>query len=208
MGSRTKKPFSRCLACHMRKELCICAEIKECRSAITNATQLLIFMHHRERHLTTNTGRLASLAIPNCTIHYRGLPVTPLKCEELISSENETWVLFPHDDATVLSEELFKNLKKPLTLIVPDGSWRQASKVAKREPALASAKRVILPPGPISKYRLRREPKAEGLATFEAIARVLGLSEGREVQQKLESLFDLMVERTLGSRGYVNPATR
>ena len=165
-------------------------------------------MHHRERHLTTNTGRLAALSIPNCSIHYRGLPLSPLKCEEHISQERETWVMFPHENAEVLTREMFLSLKKPLTLVVPDGSWRQAAKVAKREPLLQNLKQVILPQGPISKYKLRREPKAEGLATFEAIARFMGIAEGAETQARLESLFNLMVERTLGSRGYVNPETR
>lgn len=204
MGSRIKNPQARCLLCYMRKELCICAEIKECRESFKNKSKILILMHHRERHLTTNTGRLAALTIPNCSVHMRGLPHKPLDCAELLESERETLLLFPRQDAKVLTKDFLKTIQKPITLVVPDGSWRQAYKVAKREDALKNVHRVVLPEGPISEYKLRREPKPEGLATFEAIARAMGIIEGEEMQLKLETLFRLMVSRTLASRGCVS----
>jgi hypothetical protein len=47
---------------------------------------------------------------------------------------------------------------------------------------------------------VRRESYPEGLATFEAIARALGIIESGEVQQRMEELFLLMVSRTLKAR--------
>ena len=61
--------------------------------------------------------------------------------------------------------------------------------------------RLALPPGPPSVYQLRVEPFEHGLATFEAIARALGILEGRDVQAALEKAFRLMVQRTLITRG-------
>ncbi|MEZ4813779.1 MAG: tRNA-uridine aminocarboxypropyltransferase [Bdellovibrionota bacterium] len=200
MGNRRKKPGTRCLACHMRKELCICPEIRACKETFKNKCKILILMHHRERHLTTNTGRIAALSIPNCEVHFRGLPYKTLNCAELLDAEREPLLLFPSEDAQVLTKELLEKIKKPVTLVVPDGSWRQAYKVSKREPALANAIRVILPEGKESEYQLRREPKAGGLATFEAIARAMGVIENIEMQEKLEKLFRLMVSRTMRSR--------
>ena len=89
----------------------------------------------------------------------------------------------------------------PYTLIVPDGSWRQASKMGQREEALRHVQRVKLAAGAPSRYRLRRETKPEGLATLEAIARALGVLESHAVEDALLAVFDLMVERTLRSRG-------
>jgi DTW domain-containing protein YfiP len=86
-------------------------------------------------------------------------------------------------------------------MIVPDGSWRQASKARRRIPGLDAAECVTLPPGPPTRYRLRREPKDGGLATFEAIARVLGILESAAVQAELEAFFERMVETTLATRG-------
>ncbi len=206
--TRTKKPLSRCLACHMRLELCICPQIRAFRDSQKIRTRVEILMHHRERHLTTNTARLAALMLNDCRIHYRGLPQKPLDCSKFLSQETQALLLYPSEDAKILNTDFLKTIHKPVTLIVPDGSWRQAYKVSTREDALKSIPRVTLEPGRLSQYKLRREPKENGLATFEAIARALGVIEGEHVQESMEEVFLLMVKRTLKSRGYVNPASR
>ena len=113
MGNRTNNPLARCLGCHMRKEICICAEIKECRATFKNKTKILILMHHRERHLTTNTGRLAAHAIPDCTVHFRGLPYKALDCAKLLDPDRENLLLYPSEDAKVLSHDFLKTINKP-----------------------------------------------------------------------------------------------
>jgi DTW domain-containing protein YfiP len=158
-------------------------------------------MHLRETHLTTNTAKLARIALQGSEIRIRGEKGKPMSDEGLVRPDRQSLYLFPSPEAATLTPDLIASYGKPITLIVPDGSWRQAKKVAKREPALASIPHVKLPPGALSTYRLRREPNAESVSTFEAIARALGILEGPEVQQKLEYLFDVMVERLLWSRG-------
>jgi DTW domain-containing protein YfiP len=88
-----------------------------------------------------------------------------------------------------------------VTLVVPDGNWRQASKVYKRVPGLRGVPCVTLPKGPPSRYRLRAEAHPKGLSTLEAIARALGILEGAHVQRELERVLTVMVERTLWARG-------
>ena len=158
-------------------------------------------MHAREARLTTNTARLAQLMLPKCEIHLRGLAHQKVDTSSLDSSSQELLLLYPSDDAQELNADFAASLQKPVTLIVPDGSWRQASKVASRELAGVTCKQVTLPRGPESKYRLRSEPKPGGLATFEAIARAIGLIESPPAQIQMEALFQLMVDRTLASRG-------
>ncbi len=158
-------------------------------------------MHHRERYITTNTARLAALCIPNCDFFLRGLPNETLQLSELIADDRQPLFLYPDEGANVLSKDYLKQFKKPIQLIVPDGSWRQASKVANREIALKDIPRVMLPAGQVSAYKLRREPKENGLATFEAIARALGIIEDEAVHDKLVKVFRVMVQRTLQSRG-------
>ena len=85
--------------------------------------------------------------------------------------------------------------------MVPDGTWRQASKVRQRVPGLRDVPCVSLPPDEPSIYRLRAEAHGHGLATIEAIARALGILEGLHVRHALEQVFRAMVERTLWSRG-------
>lgn len=198
--SGRRKPESRCFVCSMRVELCICPELELCQRELRAQTKVVILMHHREQNLTTNTARLATLALPDCQIRVRGLPGEALDTSGILESDRQCLFLFPSDDAEVLDENYRARLKKPVTLIVPDGSWRQASKVGRRESFLQGIPRIKVAPGAPSEYRLRREPKAEGLATFEAIARILGVLEGRATQERLEAIFRIMVERTLASR--------
>lgn len=158
-------------------------------------------MHHRELCRTTNTARLAQLTLPDCEIRVRGLPDTPSVTEGLIDPSRLQLLLYPTAEAQELTPEWIATFNKPVTLIVPDGTWGQAAKVAKREPVLKTIPHVKLPLDRASTYALRRGSATKGVSTFEAIARTLGLLEGNTIQQRLEKLFGVMVERTLRSRG-------
>lgn len=188
----------RCDSCGLREIHCVCAEIPK----LDIATKLVVIMHHREVHTTSNTGRLAVLAFPNAELRIRGLQNNPARTDDLMHPDRDTLLMYPSDDAHLLTPEFVSTLRGPVTLVVPDGSWRQASKVGIREMPLKPALRVKLPPGgPPTEYHLRREPKAEGLATLEAIARALGVLESKAVQESLEAMFRSMVRKTLVARG-------
>ncbi len=85
--------------------------------------------------------------------------------------------------------------------MVADGTWRQTTRMVRRDPTLSRLPRIRLPEGPPSRYRLRTHPDPARVSTLEAIARALGVLEGADVQRRLEALFDIMVERTLWTRG-------
>lgn len=110
-------------------------------------------------------------------------------------------ILYPTDDAKVLSTEFVSTIKKPITLIVPDGSWRQTMRIVRRLDPDKKIPRVILPPGPPTNYRLRTSRKEGGVCTFEAVARSVGMIEGKEIQRQLEIFFDEMVRRVMWTRG-------
>jgi DTW domain-containing protein YfiP len=180
----------------LRREGCLCAEIPR----LELSTRLVILMHWREPASTSNTGRLATLALPNSEIRLRGHALNPEPLAGLEVFPTRSLFLFPSDDARELTKEWAVSLKRPLTLFVPDGTWRQASKVWRREPLLASVPCVRLPVGKPSRYVLRRAPREGCLSTIEAIARAYGILEGPEVQRALEDLFEKMVQRTLSTR--------
>lgn len=182
----------RCQRCALHAARCICDSLapRWC------ATRVAILIHQKETRKTTNTGRLVPLLLANSELRVRGRRGAPLCCEDLVTEPDRARLLFPSDDAEDLRE-----LEGPITLIVPDGNWRQARKVVKREPAFARLKRVRLPPGPPSRYRLRHDRDPERLATIEAVARALGILEGPALQAHLEDAFERMVEETLASRG-------
>ncbi len=196
MRSRSSRS-ERCQRCRMRVKLCICRAIP--RYALD--TRLVLVMHHRECNKTTATGPLALEALPNSELRIHGRPDRPVDLSDLNTPERRTLLLYPGDDAPILSRSFLDRDNRPVTLVVPDGSWRQAARMARRLPGLEQAEMVRLPAGPQTEWGLRRENRAEGVATFEAIARALGLIESHTVQSGMETLFRLMVQRTLESRG-------
>ena len=160
-------------------------------------------MHHRERHLTSNTANLAKLIIPGCAISQRGHPEFPFTIESLNLKADETPLyLFPHDGAIDLTSEFVaENLNAKFHLIIPDGTWSQAVKTYRREPGLAGIQCVKLPPGEPGRYRLRKSSDENRLSTYEAMARALGILEQEpDIQIKLEKIFDIMVESVIRGR--------
>jgi DTW domain-containing protein YfiP len=164
----------------------------------------VLVIHRAEDRKPTNTGRLAATAMPNSEIIVRGRAEEPADSIAL-SGATRPLFLFPHEDAVPLeSVATMPGDDRPVTLIVPDGNWRQASKVRNRIPGMRDVPCVSLPAAAPSVYRLRAEAHPFGLATVEAIGRCLRVLEGDrgpEVEEALLHVFRAMVERTLWSRG-------
>jgi DTW domain-containing protein len=199
--SRRDNMRYRCGRCRMLGSLCVCPLMPSPRLA--TRTRLVLVIHRFEDRKPTNTGRLAAECLANSEVIVRGHasePTPPFFCD----AGSRPLLLFPYESATPLPELLDGlDARRPVTLIVPDGNWRQASKVRNRVAGLKDVPCVSLPAGEPSVYRLRAEAHETGLSTVEAIARALGLLEGEPVQRALERVFRAMVERTLWSRGSV-----
>jgi DTW domain-containing protein YfiP len=180
----------------MLRGLCVCPLIPQPR--IETRTRLVLFIHRYEARKPTNTGGLAAECLANSETIVRGHPEQPTP-RFLSCAGTHPLFLFPYDDATPLAELAVPSV--PVTLIVPDGTWRQASKVRNRVSGLHDVPCVSLPAGAPSTYRLRAESHEAGLSTIEAIARAMGILEGHHVQRALELVFRAMVDRTLWSRG-------
>ncbi len=178
----------------MHESLCLCALIPR----IVTRTRLTLVIHRLEARKPTNSGRLAVDCLVNSETRIRGHEGEP--------TEPFVWdgsvlplLLFPAEDAVPLTQ--FADSPLPVSLVVPDGTWRQAFKVRARVPGLMGIPCVTLPTGVPTRYRLRTETHEQGLGTMEAIARAMGILEGIHVQDALEQVFVAMVERTLWLRG-------
>ncbi|MBC7531406.1 MAG: DTW domain-containing protein [Oligoflexus sp.] len=196
MGLR-KKTSERCPKCLMRLENCLCALIPQ----LDLPTRLVVLMTKRELITPTNTGRLAAQALPNSVILTTGDQSRPFDLLEHLMPDRPSIVLYPSEEARVIDADFVRKLKGPVNLIVPDGNWRQTSKMRRRIPNMINFPVVKVALAGESLYKVRKETKAEGLATIEAIARALGVLEGPDVQLALETLLDVMVTRTMASRG-------
>lgn len=164
-------------------------------------------MHWRERNLTSNTAHLSSLALPGSEIYLRGRKDEPLDLPALVHQQVgfTPLILFPGDAAEVLSRQWVATHPGPYVLFVPDGSWRQAKKVALREPALKQAHQIKLAPSQPGQYLLRKAAHPEMLSTMEAISQALefleGEKDGPKVRYQLDLLFQKFNERIQWSRG-------
>jgi DTW domain-containing protein len=183
----------------MHASLCICSLIPR----IDTRTRLVLFIHRREDRKPTNSGRLGAACLTNSEVVVRGHESSPTPTF-IGDAETRPLFLYPHEDAIPITQ--FAASARPITLIVPDGTWRQASKVRNRVAGLRDVPCVSIEPDAPTSYRLRTETRAEGLATIEAIARAFGVLEGAHVRAALERVFRAMVERTLWSRGELGTA--
>ncbi len=197
--TRRDSVHARCATCHMHATLCICDLVP----TLTTRTRLLLLVHYREARKPTNTGQLAARCLAGSQIGIVGDLERPLQLP-LVRAGERALLLYPADDAQPLEH----HVGEPCVLIVPDGNWRQASKMRHRVPGLAELPCVRLPETS-STYRLRAEPKAGGLATLEAIARAFGVLEGErgpQIEAAMLAVFRVMVDRTLWLRGSLRDA--
>jgi DTW domain-containing protein len=190
----------------MHASLCVCALVPR----LATRTRLVLVIHHREDKKPTNTGRLAANCLENSQIVVRGQAARAAEAEPALRFPEgmQPVILYPAEDAVPLATFAGAGAgqERPVALVVPDGNWRQASKVRRRLAGLEGVPAVSLPEGGASSYRLRFEPVVGGLATLEAIARAFGVLEGPAVEEAMLRPFRAMVERTLWSRGAISAA--
>jgi len=195
---RKRKTKDPCERCQLHRELCLCDDIP----TLKFRTRVSLVIHRKELKRTTNTGRLALEALTNSCIRIRGgLDCSRLDLSDLIVPEYRSVLFFPAEDAVELNHEFVSQSSLPIQLIVPDGNWRQASKLQTRHPELASIPRVKISTANCGPFHLRKEHLAEGMSTLQAIARALAIIEGPTAAAPLEKLYHEKLQRTLRGRG-------
>jgi DTW domain-containing protein len=197
----------RCPGCRLHLHICVCSLLP----VLPTRTRVLLLLHQLETRKTTNTGRVALRCLPNSESVLRGrLPEDPSAPSVGPSSPplgrepgRQAVLLYPGEEAVPI--ERFAGSALPITLVVPDGTWSQASRTRRRVAGLAELPCVKLPDGHVSGYELRHAAEVGRLSTMEAIARALGVLEGPEVEAALLQAHRLLVERTLWTNGRLAP---
>lgn len=200
---RQRKTKDPCPQCWLHKTRCICEFIPR----FDLKTKLSLVIHRKELEHSTNTGRLALLSLKNSEMHVRGEENTRLDLRTLLTPHYRTYLLYPTPEAVELTDELIAADSRPIQLIVPDGSWRQASKVHYRHHELKEVERIIIKPQTTSALVMRKESKEHAMSTLEAIALALGVLEGAEVQAGLMKLYQAKLDQTLKGRASFLPSS-
>lgn len=183
-------PFrARCYRCLRPAAMCRCAAMP----TVPTRTRIVVLQHPHERMHPFGTARLVGLCMPNAEVHtaYGGLGGV-LHCEPPLPADAA--VLFPHRDAQDL--EQMPAGEHPSALVVLDGTWAHARRLYRDNPWLQRLRHVRLHPRQPSRYRIRREPRADYVSTIEAIVQALQIVE--PTTPRLEALldaFDAMIDQ-------------
>ena len=190
MRSTTPEGFEgHCPRCLLRQEICLCDRIP----TLPTRVRVVIVRHIVERLRTSNTARLAALALPNSEILDYG-DLEPLDESRLVGED--TWLLYPGPKPPPAGAP------PPKRLIVLDATWHQSRKMFSRIDYLHGLPCLALPAPEAGIHRLRQPPRKDGMSTIEAIAAALGILEGEEPARKLRELHDAHVQAVVKLRGY------
>jgi DTW domain-containing protein len=192
-----------CYQCHFHSGQCYCDDLVQ----VPTGVRFTIIMHHSEYHLTSNTGRLARNTLPNCQIILRGLKGQTIDWSKVIRAEEKTYLLFPSENSIEASREnISAEPSKGIHIIVPDGSWKQASKVYKRETSLKSIQCIkLLEKNYRSHYHLRKSPKENYLCTYEAMSKVVEEIESKELSYLMKKNLEKLVNISFKNRKHCLP---
>lgn len=183
-----------CVACCRPLTHCLCALIPR----LHPATQVMVIQHPSERHHALNTARLLALGLANARL----VIVEQLDDDlaaELADPNWRTELLFPGPEAAQIAPTPFD--ARPRRLVLLDGTWRKARKLLHLNDVLRRIPQVTLPVGQGSRYRLRKAPTREALATIEAGVRALSIIEPDFDFQPLLRPFDALIEGQIDAMG-------
>lgn len=188
-----RKGRQRCQRCTRPLAQCLCRLIPN----LPSQTRILLLQHPDEAKHALNTARFVSLGLQNAELI---IAETIDDLQQYLQLPGyRACVLFPGEEAQELAAYQVNEL--PLLLVVPDGTWRKARKILHCNPLLAALPRVTLPEGLRSRYRLRKAPIAESLATVEAVSYALAILEPNSDFSSLLRPFDALIEGQIQAMG-------
>ena len=176
-----------CEICHYPKSQCLCDAV----SPLTHRTRIIIMQHPSEVKAAKNTARLLQLSLHNIEIWIGESPEDFLALQNLDATN--TFVVYP-DEKAVMIEEISQPSTSVKTLIFLDGTWKKAFKLLQLNTWLARYPFLSFSVLPMSRYALRKAPRADSLSTLEAVAYSLNTLEKIDVTP-LYTLLDAMMQQ-------------
>ncbi len=195
--AQTETPVRRavCDRCRRALSVCYCAHLH----TLPTRTRVIVVQHPREEGKAIGTARMAHLCLPNSVLRV-GLDFS---VDEVVApaleSPSPAYLLFPSERAVDV-----RDLPRDpaITLVVVDGTWWQARKLLKLNPALSALPHLGFSRAQPSEYRIRREPADFCVSTIEALAEVLNVLESEagepiDTFNRLLDPFRAMVDRQI-----------
>lgn len=169
----------------MHVPLCLCGLIPR----IDHGTRVVLLAHPAEWDRPSNTGRLAVLALKRAELATWS---PSLDLELLLRDGHDHLLLHPAGKPLTAGD-------RPISLIVPDGTWRESSRIARRISEHPRIRRVRLDSPP--RAGLRDAPSPDRIGTADAIADALALLGEGDAAASLRDVLRIMKDRSLWTRG-------
>lgn len=193
----------RCEGCGLHIPLCICSHTPR----VVLPFRWILVQHGVEVDRPTNTGRMILRMIPDTERILYARRGVPLDCTPLDEPNTDYLLLFPGAGSQELTPDALR--PKPyrqLALILLDGTWRQASHMARRLPRLRALPRFHLPPGPPSPWKIRTPSAPHQLCTLDAAIRTVHLAGRTEDAHALRIAMEWIMLRMLYMKGRLSHA--
>ncbi|XP_062517035.1 tRNA-uridine aminocarboxypropyltransferase 2-like isoform X2 [Corticium candelabrum] len=168
--------------CDWRPEsVCLCEFLPERPLDIRMTVCILQHPNEESRSLTTVPLLSASLPRDKCIIH-RGKRFPPSKyphLDAILEKPERAILLYPGREAVDLSQLVVDDEYRRTidTLVVLDGTWRQASSIFNTNPRLHVLQLVKLSVSTTSTYVIRTQPSDNCWSTVESVALALSILE-------------------------------
>ena len=199
----------RCQHCLLAESACIC----RWRQQRSLDLDFVLIMHRDEVYKPTNTGRLIADVFPgHCRafLWSRTQP-DPALVALLNDPQRDCWLVFPGDrrEHDEIAPDRSKTRCKRLTLILLDGTWKQASKMASKAVWLRDLPRIDALPSTENlmqgNYALRASHCGQRLSTAEAASFILSALNRPAAAEILLDYFSVFNEHYLSSRRNCQP---
>lgn len=188
----------RCGDCGLHLPLCLCAYTPR----VTLPFRWILVQHGVEVDRPTNTGRMVRSLFPGTERVLYGRRGVPLDCSPLECPDTDYLLIFPGADSQELTPaHLCPQPARRLALVLLDGTWSQASHMARRLTRLRELPAYRLPPGPPSRWKIRTASSPHQLCTLDAAIRTVALAGRSEEARALRIAMEWIMLRMLYMKG-------
>lgn len=165
-----------CQKCRYPETTCICAHI----NTVDTLLNIIILQHEKEAYHAKNTARLISLCIPTSRIVLTN-DVQAMQHLKKECSFEHTALIYPSDKSMPIENTAHTRLQQFSTLLLIDGSWKQAFGMVKQNPWLTTLSAFHFTVAPTSNYAIRHTKLEHALSTLEATAYAISCLEKTDV---------------------------
>jgi len=197
-----------CPKCNKAKATCICQWLQ----VQSNQTPVLILQHTDEIKKVLGTARLVELGLEKAKV-ISNTTFTITECFDALSvyKTSNPILLYSHkmvNSPFHIELDLSFDLSLPDSqtsrfdsVILLDGTWRNTREILHKNEWLHTLPTMSLKHAGASRYRIRKAPQENALATIEAVSKLLSVLDEKFDQNIFLKPFDRMIDAQIAKMG-------